>query len=88
MYMLAHSYAMSMGGGTRSWEETYIEKCYRSTQILPTVLWNGEDLVQVPLPCNGKNFHCTDGVVLVGKSETKISMALMQSYYTSASRGG
>lgn len=85
--MFVHSYAMSMGGGTRSWEETYIEKCYRSTQILPTVLWNGEDLV-LPLPCNGKNFHCTDSVVLVGKSETKISMDLMQSYYTSASRGG
>lgn len=85
--MFVHSYAMSMGGGTRSWEETYVEKCYWSTQILPTVLWNGEDLV-LPLPCNGKNFHCTDGVVLVGKSETKISMDLVQSYYTTASRGG
>lgn len=33
-------------------------KYYKDTQILPTVLWNGSDLVQVSLPFSGKNCHC------------------------------
>lgn len=65
--MLAHPQTMSVGGDSPNWEEIHVEKCYRH-QILPTAHWNGEDLVQVSLPSDGKNFHCIDGVMLVGKS--------------------